>query len=224
MHRHFEDEQHELQQQLLHLGGLAESMLRNSVESVLQRDEVMAREVIARDDEADAMENQIEEFCIELIARNRPAASDLRFMTMAMKINRDLERMADEAVNIAERSLELLQHPPVKPFIDLPRVAELVQRMVKDALDAFVRRDAALAEEVRERDDEVDEIYDQVVRELLTYLIDQPRLVRPGISVLLLFRHLERIADLAANIVEEVYYVIEGSMIRHSGISKHGGG
>ena len=196
-------------------------MLRRAVESVLNRDVGLAHAVIDDDDEADALENEIEEYCIQLIALHQPAASDVRFLTMAMKINRDLERMADKSVDIAQRSLELMQDAPVKPFIDLPRVAGIVQEMVKDSLDAFVNRDAVLAQEVRERDEQVDAIYDQTLRELLTYMIERPELIRPGISTLLLFRHLERVGDLAANIGEEVYYLVEGDVIRHPGALKH---
>lgn len=220
MQRHFELELRELQQKLLRLGGLAEDMLRRAIESVLNRNGELAQEVIDNDDEADALENEIEEYCIQLIALHQPAASDVRFLTMAMKINRDLERMADKAVDIAQRCLELMQNAPVKPFIDLPRVAGIVQEMVKDSLDAFVNRDAVLAQEVRERDDQVDAIYDQTLRELLTYMIERPELIRSGISTLLLFRHLERIGDLAANIGEEVYYLVEGDVIRHPRAAK----
>lgn len=220
MQRRFELELRELQQKLLRLGGLAEDMLHRAVESVLNRNGELAQEVIDNDDEADALENEIEEYCIQLIALHQPAASDVRFLTMAMKINRDLERMADKAVDIAQRCLELMQNAPVKPFIDLPRVAGIVQEMVKDSLDAFVNRDAVLAQEVRERDKQVDAIYDQTLRELLTYMIERPELIRPGISTLLLFRHLERIGDLAANIGEEVYYLVEGDVIRHPRAAK----
>ena len=220
MQRHFELELRELQQKLLRLGGLAEDMLRRAIESVLNRNGELAQEVIDNDDEADALENEIEEYCIQLIALHQPAASDVRFLTMAMKINRDLERMADKAVDIAQRCLELMQNAPVKPFIDLPRVAGIVQEMVKDSLDAFVNRDAVLAQEVRERDDQVDAIYDQTLRELLTYMIERPELIRSGNSTLLLFRHLERIGDLAANIGEEVYYLVEGDVIRHPRAAK----
>ncbi|MBI1923181.1 phosphate signaling complex protein PhoU [Candidatus Poribacteria bacterium] len=216
MQRRFELELKELQQKLLRLGGIAESMIRQAVTSVLNRDEKLARTIIANDDAADALENEIEEYCIQLIARHQPAASDLRFLTMVMRMNYNLERIADKGVDIAQRGLELMQYPPVKPYVDLPRVADIVQNMVKDALDAFVNRNAALAQDVRNRDDEVDAIYDQTLQELLIILTDQPKLLRPGISILLLFRHLERIGDLAANIGEEVYYLVEGNVIRHS--------
>ncbi len=198
------------------MGGMAESMLRDAVESVLNRDGELASVVIQSDEQVDVLENEIEESCIRFIARHQPAASDVRFLSMVLTINHDIERIADKAVNIAQRSLELLEHPPVKPFIDLPRVAALVQEMAKDALDAFVNRDADLAEAVRARDYQVDELYNQTVQELLARLSDDSALVRPGISILLLFRHLERIGDLAANISEEVYYLVKGDVLRHT--------
>ena len=216
MRRHFEVELKEIQQELLKMGGMAESMLRDAVESVLNRDGELASDVIQSDEQVDVLENEIEESCIRFIARHQPAASDVRFLSMVLTINHDIERIADKAVNIAQRSLELLEHPPVKPFIDLPRVAALVQEMAKDALDAFVNRDADLAEAVRERDYQVDELYNQTVQELLARLSDDSALVRPGISILLLFRHLERIGDLAANISEEVYYLVKGDVLRHT--------
>ena len=216
MRRHFEVELKEIQQELLRMGGMAENMLRDAVESVLNRDGELASIVIQSDDQVNALENEIEESCIRFIARHQPAASDLRLLSMVFKINHDVERMADKAVNVAQRSLELLEYPPVKPFIDLPRVATIVRDMAKDALDAFVNRDADLAEAVRGRDDQVDEIYKHTVQELLLRLSDDSTLVRPGISILLLFRHLERIGDLAANISEEVYYVVKGDVLRHT--------
>ena len=217
MHRHFEEALKEIEKKTLQLGGVAEDMIRRAVASVLDRDAALAEAVIATDDNADELENKIEESCIESIARYQPAASDLRFLATVMRINRDLERIADKAASIAQRNLELIPYPPVKPFIDLPRVADIVQRMVKDSLDAFANRDAALAESVREREDEVDAIYDETAAELLALMSKQPEHIPPGISILLIFRHLERITDLAANISEEVHYLVEGDVIRHSG-------
>ena len=205
-----------LQHKLLEMGGLAEQMLRQAVESVLTRDETLARLVIRTDDKIDEFENEIESLCIQLIALHQPVAFELRFLTMALKISQNIERLADKSVAIAKRSLELLQHPPVKPFVDLPYAAQVIQTMVKDVLDAFVNRNAELALEIRGRDDEVDEIYDRMHKELLTILGEHPQLIQPGISLLLLFRHFERVGDLAANIGEEVYYLVKGDIIRHS--------
>ena len=206
----------DLQHALLEMAGLAEQMLRQAIESVLTRDEALAHIVIAADDTIDRFENEIESSCIQLIALHQPVASELRFLTMVMKISHDIERLADKSVAIAKRSLELLEYPPVKPFIDLPYVAQLIQTMVKDVLDAFVNRNAELALEIRERDNEVDEVYEKMLRELLIILTEHPTLISPGISILLLFRHLERIGDLAASIGEEVYYLVKGDIIRHS--------
>ena len=206
----------DLQYELLDMAGHAEQMLRQAVESILTRDEALAHIVIAADDKIDRFENEIESSCIQLIALHQPVASELRFLTMVMKISHNIERLADKCVAIAKRSLELLKYPPVKPFVDLPYVAQLIQTMVKDVLDAFVNRNAELALEIRERDSEVDEVYEKMLRELLTILSEHPQLISPGISILLLFRHLERIGDLAASIGEEVYYLVKGDIIRHS--------
>ena len=206
----------DLQHELLEMAGLTEQMLRQAIESVLTRDEALARSVIATDDKIDQYENDIESLCIQLIALHQPVASELRFLTMVMKISHDVERLADKCVAIARRSLELLEYPPIKPFVDLPYVAQIIQTMVKDVLDAFVNRNAELALEIRERDEEVDEVYRKMLHELLTVLSEHPKLIPPGISILLLYRHLERIGDLAASIGEQVYYLVKGDVIRHS--------
>lgn len=205
-----------LQHKILEMAGLAEQMLRQSIESVLTRDSALATLVIATDDKIDLLENEIESLCIQLIALHQPVAIELRFLTTAMKVNYNVERIADKSVSIAKRSIELSEHPPVKPFIDLPYVAQVIQAMVKDAIDAFVNRNAEHALEIRARDTEVNEIYEKMLHELLTILSEHPRLIQPGISLLLLFRHLERIGDLAANISEEVYYLVRGDVIRHT--------
>jgi phosphate transport system protein len=205
-----------LQHKLLEMAGLAEQMLRQAIESVLTRDEALAQIVVETGDTVDQFENEIESSCIQLIALHQPVASELRFLMMVIKISHNIERLADKSVAIAKRSIELLEYPPIKPFVDLPHVAQVIQTMVKDVLDAFVNRNAELALEIRERDQEVDEIYDRMLHELQTILSEHPKLIQPGISLLLLFRHLERVGDLAANIGEEVYYLVKGDVIRHS--------
>ena len=205
-----------LQHKLLEMAGLVEQMLRQAVESVLTRDKALAQLVVDTDDKIDLLENEIESSCIQLIALHQPVATELRFLTTAMKVNHNIERIADKSVAIAKRSIELSEHPPVKPFVDLPYAAQVIQSMVKDVLDAFVNRDAEYALKIRERDSEVDEIYERMLNELLTILSEHPKLIQPGISLLLLFRHLERIGDLAAHIGEEVYYLVKGDVIRHS--------
>jgi len=208
-----------LQHRLLEMAGLAEQMLRQAIESVLTRDETLARVVIGTDDQVDRLENQIESVCIQLIALHQPVAFELRFLTTAMKIGHNIERLADKSVAIAKRSIELLVYPPLQPFVDLPYAAQVIQGMVKDVVDAFADRNAGLALEVREQDQVVDEIYERVLHELLALLREHPELIQPGISFLLLFRHLERVGDLASNIGEEVYYLVKGNVIRHSGTS-----
>ena len=205
-----------LQHKLLEMAGLAEQMLRQAIESVLTRDEALAQIVVETDDTIDQFENEIESSCIQLIALHQPVASELRFLMIVMKISHNIERLADKSVAIAKRSIELLEYPPTKPFVDLPHAAQVIQTMVKDVLDAFVNRDAELALEIRERDHQVDDIYERMLSELLTILSEHPKLIEPGISLLLLFRHLERVGDLAANISEEVYYFVKGDVIRHS--------
>jgi len=205
-----------LQHKILEMAGLVEQMLRQSIESVLTRDSALAELVVATDDKIDLLENEIESLCIQLIALHQPVAIELRFLTTAMKVTYNVERIADKSVSIAKRSIELSEHPPVKPFVDLPYVAQVIQAMVKDAIDAFVNRNAEHALEIRARDTEVDEIYEKMLHELLTILSEHPRLIQPGISLLLLFRHLERIGDLAANISEEIYYLVRGDVIRHT--------
>lgn len=219
MQHYLESELTALQHQLLKMGGIAENMLRDAVQSVLNRDEELALRVIAVDDTVDKLENEIEAKCIQLIARHQPVAFELRYLTMALKVNRNIERLADKCVSIARRSLELLAYPPMQTFVDLPSVTRLIQEMVKDALDALVHRNAELAKELRERDNQVNTIYEQMVRELCAILTNQPQLIQSGISILLLFRHLERVGDLAANIGEEVYYLVKGEVIRHSDIA-----
>lgn len=216
MQNYLESELKTLQHQLLKMGGIAENMLREAIQSVLTRNEHLAQRVIAMDDTVDKLENEIEAKCIQLIARHQPVAFELRFLMIALKVNRNIERLADKCVSIARRSMDLLEFPPILATIDLHPVTRLIQQMVKDALDALVNRNAELAKELRERDNEVNEVYEKMLNELFSILSDQPHLIQPGFNVLLLYRHLERVGDLAANIGEEVYYLVKGEVIRHS--------
>lgn len=198
------------------MGGIAENMLRDAVQSILNRDEDLALQVIAIDDTVDKLENEIEAKCIQLIARHQPVAFELRFLTMTLKVNRNIERLADKCVSIARRSLELMPYPPIQGVIDLQPVTRLIQRMVNDAFDALANRNADLAKELRERDKKVDEIYEKMMQDLCSILTDHAQLIQSGFKNLLLYRHLERIGDLAVNIGEEVYYLVKGEVIRHS--------
>jgi phosphate transport system protein len=214
--RHFHEELEALKQTLLAMGGLVEDQIRRAMKALLERDDAVAQEVIDRDRQVNTYDVEVDEQCVELLALNQPAAGDLRFITTAMKIVTDLERIGDQAVNIAQRVLELNREPQLKPYIDLPRMAEKAQRMVKESLDAFVARDTALARQVCGKDAEVDALKEQIFRELLTYMMEDPRTIPRAIRVILISRFMERVADHATNIAEMVVYLVEGKMVRHT--------
>ena len=215
MQRHFHEELDGLKQTLLTMGAVVEDQIRRVMRALVDRDEALARDVIERDREVNAHDVAIDEKCVELLALYQPTAGDLRFITTAMKIVTDLERIGDQAVNIAQRAIELNQEPQLKPYIDLPRMADKAQRMVKDALDAFVSRDTALARDVCSRDSEVDALKEQIFRELLTYMMADPKTITRAIRLVLVSRFFERIADHATNIAEMVIYLVESRMVRH---------
>jgi phosphate transport system protein len=215
MQRHFHEELDGLKQTLLAMGALVEDQIRRVMRALIERDEGLATDVMERDRRVNAYDVEIDEKCVELLALYQPTAGDLRFITTAMKIVTDLERIGDQAVNIAQRALELNQEPQLKPYIDLPRMAEKAQRMVKDALDAFVGRDTALARDVCARDNEVDALKEQLFRELLTYMLADPKTISRAIRLVLISRFLERVADHATNIAEMVIYMVESKMVRH---------
>ena len=216
MPRHFHEELEELKQTLLAMGGLVEDQIRRVMKALLERDDVMAQEVIERDRQVNTYDVEVDEQCVSLLALYQPAAGDLRFITTAMKIVTDLERIGDQAVNIAQRVLELNREPQLKPYIDLPRMAEQAQRMVKESLDAFVARDTALARQVCGEDSEVDLLKEQIFRELLTFMMEDPRTIPRAIRLILISRFMERVADHATNIAEMVVYLVEGKMVRHT--------
>jgi phosphate transport system protein len=216
MPRHFHEELEALKQTLLAMGGLVEDQIRRVMKALLERDDVMAQEVIERDRQVNTYDVEVDEQCVSLLALYQPAAGDLRFITTAMKIVTDLERIGDQAVNIAQRVLELNREPQLKPYIDLPRMAEKAQRMVKESLDAFVARDTALARQVCGEDSEVDLLKEQIFRELLTFMMEDPRTIPRAIRLILISRFMERVADHATNIAEMVVYLVEGKMVRHT--------
>jgi phosphate transport system protein len=216
MQRHFHEELEALKQTLLAMGGLVEDQIRRVMRALLERDDVIAQEVIDRDRQVNTYDIEVDEQCVNLLALHQPAAGDLRFITTAMKIVTDLERIGDQAVNIAQRALELNREPQLKPYIDLPRMADKAQRMVKESLDAFVARDTALARQVCAEDAEVDALKEQIFRELLTFMMEDPRTVSRAIRVILISRFMERVADHATNIAEMVIYLVEGKMVRHT--------
>jgi phosphate transport system protein len=216
MPRHFHEELEALKQRLLAMGGLVEDQIRRVMRALVERDDALAEEVIERDQQVNAYDVEVDETCVSLLALHQPAAGDLRFITTAMKIVTDLERMGDQAVNIAQRVLELNREPQLKPYIDLPRMAERAQRMVKESLDAFVERDTELARKVCAEDAEVDAIKEQIFRELLTFMMEDARTIPRAIRLILISRFLERLADHATNIAEMVIYLVDAKMVRHT--------
>ncbi|MFH1006322.1 MAG: phosphate signaling complex protein PhoU [Candidatus Latescibacterota bacterium] len=213
--RHFDQELGELKASLLRMAGLVEKSIAEAVRALVERDDALAEKVIREDARIDEMEVAIEETCLRELALRQPIAVDLRFITSAIKINSDLERMADQAVNISESALELIKEPLLKPLVDIPRMSELAQSMVKESLDAFIHRDVALARKVCDRDDEMDHLRDQVFRELLTYMMQDPKTINRAVHLILVARNLERISDLATNVGEDVVYFVQGKVIRH---------
>jgi len=215
MERHFHEELELVKEKTLKLGSLVETMVGRAVASLVDRDSRLADEVIASDQKVDFLDVEIDQDCLRLLALHQPAAKDLRFITTAMKITTDLERMADQAVNICERAIELNEEPQLKPYIDIPIMSQLSQKMMREALDAFVRRDAELARQVIPEDNKVDALKEQIFRELLTFMMEDPRTIPRAIRLILVSRHLERIADHATNIAEMVVFLVEGKNIRH---------
>jgi phosphate transport system protein len=212
---HFQKELEALKENLLKMAAIVEEAIRNSVQSLVKRDSNLARKTFDVEDRINQMENTIDEMCLKLLALRQPMAADLRFITSAMKITTDLERMGDQAVNIAERALSLNEDPQLKPYIDIPRMTEIVQTMVKDVLDAFVNRDSKLARSVCARDDLVDGLNHQVVRELLTYMLEDPKTITRAVHLMIVARCLERIADHATNIAEDVIFMVDALVIKH---------
>lgn len=211
----FERELEDLKGKVLKLGSMVEKAISDSIKSLVERNSKLAVDVIDKDPQVNALDVEIDEECIRLIALRQPRAGDLRLITTAMKITTDLERIGDFAVNISERALELNEEPQLKPYIDIPRMAEIAQGMVRDALDAFVKRDSALARDVLTRDDMVDNLNYQVFNELLFFMIQDPRNVSRAVKLTYISKYLERIADHATNIAEMVVYLVEGKIIRH---------
>lgn len=214
----FDEEIRSLKEKILKMGFLVETAIRDSIKSLVDRESGLAGEVIKRDHQINALDVEIDEECIRLIAIRQPKAGDLRFITTAMKITTDLERMGDLSVDISERAIELNEEPPLKPYIDIPRMADISQAMLKDVLDAFMEKNSRLAYEVIKRDDEVDNLNLQIFHELLIFMIQDPKVVSRAVKITYISKYLERIADHATNIAEMVVYMAEGRMIRHTAI------
>jgi phosphate transport system protein len=212
---HFESEMQALKNRLLNMGALVEERVHRSIQALMERNLGAAEEIARGDQDVNELQIEIDERCLRLFALQQPMASDLRLITAAMKINADLERIGDQAVNIAEQAIRVLAHPPLKSIVDLPRMAGIAERMTRESLDAFVRKDAELARSILKRDDEVDELKDHVFRVLLTYMMADPGTIERALGLILVSRHLERIADHATNIAEDVIFVVEAKDVRH---------
>ncbi|MEW6321383.1 MAG: phosphate signaling complex protein PhoU [Acidobacteriota bacterium] len=213
--RHFQEELELLKQRLLAMGGLAEERVREAVRGLADRDLPLVESVLVGDEPVNDLHVEIDDRAFKLLALHQPMAADLRAIVAAVKINTDLERVGDLAVNIAEAAKRYLQHAPVKPLIDIPRMGDIAQVMLRDALDAFVRRDVALAEAVLAEDDRLDALKTQIFRELLTYMLQEPATIEPALDLILISRHLERIGDHATNIAEDVIFMVSARDVRH---------
>jgi phosphate transport system protein len=214
--KQFDTELNEIREKLLEMGGKVEVMIANAMQSLVERDTELAVRTIAFDHEINQLEMEIDEKCLEVLARRQPAARDLRFITLALKIVTDLERIGDQCANIAKRAKELNQEPSLKPYIDLPRMAQAASNMVKEALDAFVRGDDNLAIKVCQDDQVVDDLNEQIQRELLTFMMGDPSTISRAIKINHISKCLERIADHATNVAEMVIFMVKGKDIRHT--------
>jgi phosphate transport system protein len=215
MERQLDYELNFLKEKLLKMASLTEESIAKSIKSLVKRDSTFAQEVIEEDTKIDLLEVEINNLALKLLALKQPMASDLRFITSAMKIASHLERIGDQAVNIAERSLELITQPLLKPLIDIPRMAELAQEMVKNSIGFLINNDVSLAEELWKTENIIDDLNNQIFRELVTYMIEDPKTIKRAIELILVGRHLERISDLSTNIVEEIVYIVTGKNIKH---------
>ncbi len=213
----FENDLQRLSEGILRMGGLVEAMIARSIESLVERDEAKARATIDLDHQVNRWEMVIDELCMKMLALRQPTASDLRFITMAMKLVTDLERVGDLAVNICERTLDLNEEPALKPYIDIPAMSAEVSIMLRDALDAFIAHDVDKAESVIRRDDVVDDYFEQIFRELITFMINDTSTIQRGIHLWSVAKYLERMGDHATNIAELVIFMVRGKDIRHLG-------
>jgi phosphate transport system protein len=215
MHRHFEEQIGECRARLVHMGGLAEGMIEKAIKSLLERSDARHAEIFRHEAEVNDLHIEIDERVINILALQHPVAADLRLVVMCSRIAGELERVGDQAVNICQNTAELLKYPSLKPLIDIPLMAEIARRMLRESLDAFVRQDTALAQKVLDADDEVDAFKNQIFRELLTYMMSDPGTIPRALALILISRSLERVGDHATNIAEEVIYAVQGRDVRH---------
>ncbi|MBZ5538585.1 MAG: phosphate signaling complex protein PhoU [Acidobacteriia bacterium] len=215
MHRHFEEDLSDLKQKLLTMGSLVERALHQAVKALVERDAQLGLQIFEGEEAINLLQIEIDDRAMRLLALQQPMATDLRLIASAVKINNDLERIGDLCVNIAQRVLSLINQPPISPMIDMPRMAALAEKMLHDGLDAFVNRNADLARTVLESDDKVDRLRDDIFQELVRFMTTHPDAVQRGIDLLLISRNIERVADHATNIAEDVIYVVAGRDVRH---------
>ncbi len=215
MERHFDQELADLKEALLRMAGLSEQSVAQSLKALVQRDDALARQVDADDDQLDQLQIEIDDRCVKLIALRQPTATDLRFVMMATKISGDLERIGDQAVNIAHRAEELNKEPQLKPLVDIPRMADIARGMIRDALDAFVYARPEVAREIIKRDERLDTLNHQLHRELTSFMIEDPHTITRCLNLMSIAHNLERIGDHATNIAEEIVYLYEARDIRH---------
>ncbi len=220
MERHFKLELDELKQQLLWMGGLAERSVRQAMRAVLECDEKAAQDVFSNEDAINKLQIEIDERVVQLLALYQLMAVDLRFSLAAARINNDLERIGDQAINIAKSAQHIIQYPRVKPYVDLPRMSDLAEEMVRDSLNAVGRGDVELARSVLVRDDRIDLLRDEIFRGLLAYMTSDPSLVRPTFGLLLVAKNLERAGDQATNIAEDVIFMVAGRDVRHGALDR----
>jgi phosphate transport system protein len=213
--RHYDAELKELHLKILEMGGMVEKQIENAIAGLVGRDDASCRATIERDGAVNRMDVEIDDLCIRLLALHQPAAKDLRLITTGLKITTDLERIGDIAVNICERALELNQEVQLKPFIDIPRMAQVAQTMLRQSLDAFVHENVDLALDVCRNDDMIDQLTEQLFRELISYMVEAPQTTTRAIRLLFIAKYLERIADHATNIAEMVVFTVKGKSIRH---------
>ncbi|MEN6320647.1 MAG: phosphate signaling complex protein PhoU [Syntrophaceae bacterium] len=219
---HYENELKDIREGLLYLGALVEKAIEQAIKSLMERDTDLARKVICDDNEIDQRDVEIEEKCIRILALRQPTARDLRFITTAIKINGHLERIGDMAANIAEKAIILSEEPPMKPYIDIPRMAEIARGMIKVSLDALVHEDTNLAQKVRIEDETIDNLNEQVFRELLTFMMEDPRKIHRALIIMQISKSLERIADHAEGIADMVVYMVTGKIVRHAPVCESG--
>lgn len=211
----YEEELKKLREEILYMGGLVEDQIQKAVKSLVDRDSQLAQIIIERDHEVNRLDVEIDDLCIRLLALHQPAGKDLRFITTGLKITTDLERIGDMSVNLCERALELNQEPQLKPYIDIPRMARIAQRMIQESLDAFVREDTDLALKVCKDDEEIDQLNSQIFREVISFMIEDPHTVSRAMKISSVSKYLERMADHATNIAEMVIFMAKGKSIRH---------